>query len=123
VVLDIAGHRRVRILRSLVTERGCLVIVGSENEGRWLGGLHRAMGAALLSPFVKQRLVMLMSSENGADLAALTEVIERGGVRPALERTFPLAQAPAAIDHVSGGHARGKVVVTVGQAFGSDSRR
>ena len=51
----------------------------------------------------------------GADLAALTEVIELGGIRPALERTFPLAQAPAAIDHVSGGHARGKVVVTVGR--------
>ena len=63
---------------------------------------------------MKQRLVMLMASEDGADLAALTEVIERGGVRPALERTFPLAQAPEAIDHVSGGHARGKVVVTVG---------
>ena len=115
VVLDIAGHRRVRLLRGLVTERGSLVIVGSEHQGRWLGGLQRGMGAALLSPFVKQRLVMLMASEDGADLAALTEVIERGGIRPALERTFPLAQAPAAIDHVSGGHARGKVVVTVGR--------
>ncbi len=112
--LDIAGHRRVRLLRGLLTERGCLVIVGSENEGRWLGGLQRSMGAAPLSPFVKQRLLMLVASENGADLAALNEVIERGGLRPALERTFPLAQAPAAIDHVSGGHARGKVVVTVG---------
>ena len=113
VVLDIAGHRPVRLLRGLLTERGCLVVVGSENEGRWIGGLQRAMGAALLSPFVKQRLVMFMASENGADLAALTEVIERGGVRPALERTFPLEQAAAAIDHVAGGHARGKVVVTV----------
>ena len=34
-------------------------------------------------------------------------------VRPAVERTFPLDQAAAAIDHVSGGQARGKVVVTV----------
>ncbi|MFL6165671.1 MAG: NAD(P)-dependent alcohol dehydrogenase [Ornithinibacter sp.] len=113
VVLDLAGHRPVRLLRGLLTERGCLVIVGSEDQGRWIGGLHRAMGAALLSPFVKQKLVMLMASEDGGDLASLTEVIERGGVRPALERTFPLAQAPAAIDHLSRGHARGKVVVTV----------
>ena len=113
VVVDIAGHRPVRLLRRLLTERGCLVVVGSENEGRWLGGLQRAMGAALLSPFVKQTLVMFMSSENGADLAAITEVIERGGVRPALERTFPLEQAAAAVDHVAGGHARGKVVVTL----------
>jgi NADPH:quinone reductase-like Zn-dependent oxidoreductase len=113
VVLDIAGHRPVRLLRSLLTERGCLVVVGSENGGRWIGGLQRAMGAALLSPFVKERLVMLMASENSADLATITEVVERGGLRPALERTFPLEQAAAAVDHVAGGHARGKVVVSI----------
>ena len=111
VVIDIAGHRPVRLLRGLLTERGCLVVVGSENTGRWLGGLQRSIGAALLSPFVRQRLVMLVASEDGADLAALTEVIERGAVRPALERTFSLDEAAAAVDHVSGGHARGKVVV------------
>ena len=42
----------------------------ARTTGRWIGGLQRAMGAALLSPFVKQRLVMLMASENGVDLAA-----------------------------------------------------
>lgn len=113
VVIDIAGHRRVRALRALLTERGSLVIVGSEHPGRWVGGLHRSIGAALLSPFVRQRLVMLAASENGADLATITEVIERGGVRPALERTFPLSQAAAAIDHVSGGLTRGKVVIVL----------
>jgi len=56
---------------------------------------------------------MLMASEDGADLATLTDVIERGGVRPAVERTFPLDQAAAAVDHVAQGRARGKVVVTV----------
>ena len=39
----------------LLTQRGTLVIVGSESGGRWLGGLQRAVGAALLSPFVRQR--------------------------------------------------------------------
>lgn len=113
VVVDIGGHRPVRVLRGLLTERGSLVIVGSETSGRWLGGLQRSIGAALLSPFVRQRMVMLSSSENGADLATLTEVIERGGVRPALERTFALEQAAAAVDHVSEGRARGKVVLAV----------
>ena len=113
VVVDIAGHRPVSLLRSLLTERGRLVVVGSETGGRWLGGLQRSIGAALLSPFVRQRLVMLAASEDGADLATLTEVIERGGVRPALERSFPLEEAGAAIDHVASGRARGKVVVSL----------
>ena len=113
VVLDIAGHRPVRVLRRLLTERGRLVIVGSEHPGRWLGGLQRSIGAALLSPFVRHTLVMLVASENGDDLAAVGEVIERGGVRPAVERTFPLEQAAAAVDHVAQGRARGKVVLAV----------
>ena len=33
VVLDIAGHRPVRVLRRLLTERGRLVVVGSEHRG------------------------------------------------------------------------------------------
>ena len=69
VVLDIAGHRPVRLLRGLLTERGCPGHRGQRERGRWLGGLQRSIGAALLSPFVRQRLVMLMASEDGADLA------------------------------------------------------
>jgi NADPH:quinone reductase-like Zn-dependent oxidoreductase len=120
-VLDIGGHRPLRVLRRLLAERGALVVVGSEGGGRWLGGLERSIGAALLSPFVRQRLVMLVASENGADLADLTAVVERGGMRPALERTFPLERAAEAIDHVASGRARGKVVVTIagGAASGS----
>lgn len=112
-ILDIGGQRPVRLLRGLLTERGALVIVGGEGGGRWLGGLGRPIGAALLSPFVRQRLVMLTASEDGADLATLTDIIERGGMRPAVERTFTMEKAAAAIDHVARGRARGKVVVTV----------
>lgn len=111
VVIDIAGHRPLKALRRLLTDRGSLVVVGSEGGGRWLGGLERSVGAALLSRFVKHQLVMLVSSENGSDLAELTEVIERGGLRPALERTFALEEAAAAVDHVAAGRTRGKVVV------------
>ena len=111
VVLDIAGHRPVRLLRRLLTERGCLVVVGQRERGplaRRPAALDRrgpALAVRAAAPRHARR------REDGADLAALTEVIERGGVRPALERTFPLDEAAAAVDHVSGGHARGKVVV------------
>ena len=111
-VIDIAGHRPLKVLRRLLTERGSLVVVGSEGGGRWLGGLERSLGAGLLSPFVKQELVMLVSSENGSDLAELADVIERGGLRPVLERTFSLDEAAAAVDHVAAGSTRGKVVIT-----------
>jgi len=44
---------------------------------------------------------------------ALTELIESGQVTPAIDRTYPLSEAPAAIRYMQEGHARGKIVITV----------
>jgi NADPH:quinone reductase-like Zn-dependent oxidoreductase len=113
VILDIGGHRSLSHLRRALSPNGTLVIVGSETGGRWLGGFDRTMRAPVLSKFVGQTLRALTNSENAADLVALTELIEAGEVTPAVERTYPLAETPAAIRHMVEGHARGKVVVTV----------
>ena len=37
----------------------------------------------------------------------------RGEIVPAVDRTYPLDQAAAAVRHLLDGHARGKVVITV----------
>jgi NADPH:quinone reductase-like Zn-dependent oxidoreductase len=113
VVLDTGGHRSLRRLRRTLTPHGTLVIVGSETDGRWLGGFDRAIRALLLSPFVRQRLVPLASSENAADLLVLTGLVESGQVTPLVDRTFPLEEAAAALRHLLDGKARGKVVVSV----------
>ncbi|MGW5741505.1 NAD(P)-dependent alcohol dehydrogenase [Amycolatopsis sp. NPDC003861] len=114
LVLDTAGARRLTHLRRALTPRGTLVLVGSETGGRWLGGTQRLAGAALLSLFVGHRLRGLVSAVRGADLEVLRETIEAGGLTPALDRTYPLADAAAAIDYVHKGHSAGKVVLTLG---------
>ena len=67
----------------------------------------------VLSPFTSQTLTTLICSENTQDLQALTELIESGQVRPVIDRTYPLSQAPEAIAYMRDGHAQGKVVVSV----------
>jgi NADPH:quinone reductase-like Zn-dependent oxidoreductase len=113
VVLDTGGHRSLRRLRRSLTPRGTLVIVGSETDGRWLGGFDRTLRAMLLSPFVSQKLAPLASSENAADLIVLTGLVESGQVTPVVDRTYPLEEAAAAIRHMLDGKARGKLVVSV----------
>ena len=89
------------------------MIVGGETGGRWLGGFDRSLRAVLLSlSFVSQTLAMLASSENSEDLRAVRDLIESGKVTPAIDRTYPLSETPAAIRYVSDGRARGKVVIT-----------
>lgn len=112
-ILDTAGNRPLADLRRALTPRGTLVIVGGEEGGRWLGGLERQLWAALLSPFVSQRLLSQFPAKRPGDLARLRELIEAGQVRPVVDRTWPLGEAPEAVRYMTEGKARGKVVLTV----------
>jgi NADPH:quinone reductase-like Zn-dependent oxidoreductase len=113
VIVDTAGNRSLSRLRRALTPKGILVIVGGEGGGRWLGGFDRGFRASMLSPFVSQRLTMLISTEGQADLLTLKELVEAGRVTPVIDRTYPLSEAPEAIRYLVEEHPRGKVVVTV----------
>lgn len=113
VVLDIAGNRTLRQLRRVLAPKGTLVIVGGEEGGRWLGGIQRNLWAALWSPFIPQRMRAFVSRERGEDIQTMADMMAAGTVRPAVERTYPLADAADAIRHLESGQVRGKVVVTV----------
>jgi NADPH:quinone reductase-like Zn-dependent oxidoreductase len=113
LILDTAGNRRLTHLRRALSRRGTLVLVGGEGGGRVLGGFDRQVRAVALSPFVPQRLRMLISTEGADDLRALTDLIETGKVMPVIDRTYPLEQAAEAVRYLAEGHAAGKVVVTV----------
>ena len=113
VIIDIGGNRSLSTLRRALTPRGTLVITGGETGGRWLGGSDRQVRALLLSPFVGQKLGTFICSENNADLLVLRDLIESGKLAPVIDRTYPLSEVPAAIEHLQAGHARGKVVITV----------
>jgi NADPH:quinone reductase-like Zn-dependent oxidoreductase len=113
VILDGGGNHRLRDLRRALAEHGRLVIIGGEGGGSLFGGLDRQFRAKAWSPFVSQTLTFFTSKENRADVEAVAEMILAGQVTPALDRTFPLAETAAAIDHLGTGQARGKVVVTI----------
>lgn len=112
-VLDIGGNSRLSHLRRALTPRGRLVIVGGETDGRWLGGFDRQLRAIVLSPLVRQKLGILGAKENALDLSALRDLLESGKITPAVDRTYPLSEAAAAIRYLQDGKARGKVTIAV----------
>jgi NADPH:quinone reductase-like Zn-dependent oxidoreductase len=62
---------------------------------------------------VSQKLGSFINKENYQDLLVLNELIESGKVTPVIDKTYPLAEVPEAIRYLEGGHARGKVVISV----------
>jgi NADPH:quinone reductase-like Zn-dependent oxidoreductase len=112
LVLDIGGNRPLSKLRSVLSERGTLVIVGGKG-GRMFMGIGRSLRAAVLSPFVKHTMKPLFASSKKVDLAFVSGLIEEGKVTPVVDRTFPLAEAPEAIRYLDEGKVAGKLVLTV----------
>lgn len=113
VILDTAGNRPLSVLRRALAPKGTLVIVGGEGGGKLTGGFERSLGAPFVSLFSGQKFKGLVSKETYLDLEALTSLVEAGSVKPAVDKVFPLAEAPAAIRYLHEGRSRGKVVVTV----------
>ena len=113
VILDTAGNRPLSVSRKALTPQGTLVIVGGEGGGKLTGGFERSIGAPLVSLFSGQKFKGLVSTETYRDLEALTSFIETGSVKPAVDRAYPLADAPAAVTYLHEGRARGKVVVSI----------
>ncbi|MEZ5157942.1 MAG: NAD(P)-dependent alcohol dehydrogenase [Candidatus Nanopelagicales bacterium] len=123
LIIDIGGRSSLRRLRSLTRPGGTVVLVGGEGGGSFTGGVGRQIRAAMLSPFVSQRLVMMIASENKDDLTALVDLVRSGDVAAAVGRTFPLEAASDAVRHLVEGQAMGKVVVRVSETTDTQEHR
>lgn len=115
VVLDLVGNRSLRALRRLVVRRGTLVLSGggSPGEGGYLGPLGLFARGVLAGPFLGARVKVPFAKPDGARLAELVGMVERGELRPVVERVYPFEEGDAALRHLEVDHARGKVVVAV----------
>lgn len=113
VILDIGGNTSLKRLRAALKAEGVLIFIGGEHGGDWTAGFERQLAAAALTPFVKQKFVMLMVRESFQVLERLAELARSGTVRPSIDRTWSLAQMPQAMRALVDGTVRGKVVINV----------
>ena len=112
-ILDNVANHSLSDLRRALTPTGTLVPNGGGFDNRWLAGGGRVIGAHVLNRFVGHTLRPFLVAPKFEDLIALKEMIEAGKVTPVIDRTYPLGETPEAIDLVGGGHARGKIAITV----------
>ena len=113
LIIDIAGNPTLSRLRSALTSRGTVALVGGEGGGSFSGGMGRGLRGVLMSPFVRHRLVMVMPTERGSDIERLAELITAGKIIPSVDRSYPLDQAPEAMRRLEAGDVRGKIAITI----------
>ena len=113
LILDVVSRRSVWNYRRALRPHGLCIIVG--------GSLAAFFQAVLLGPWnsmARSKKVGLLTSwrpNHQEDVDYLIELVESGKVRPVIDRTYALSETPDAIRYLEGGHARGKLVITVTQ--------
>jgi NADPH:quinone reductase-like Zn-dependent oxidoreductase len=112
-ILDNVANHSLSDLRRALTPTGTLVPNGGGFDNHWFAGGGRVISAHVLKRFVSHRLRPFLVSPKFEDLVVLKQLIEAGKMTPVIDRTYPLSETPEAISYVGGGHARGKIAVTV----------
>lgn len=108
-IIDIAGEPPLRTLAALLRRapgrRGTIALVGGDDAP--LGPFPRM----IRSLFVRARIRPIAALSKPAVTAGLLALAAAGRLTPAIERTWPLAQARDALTWIDAGHTVGKVVV------------
>ena len=114
LILDMVGNHSVRQNLGVLEPSGTLVVVGG-GKGDWIEPLKGPLQVLLLSPFVDQEIALILARLDSGDLAILAELMEKGEVKPVIDRRYTLEQVPEALRYSESGRARGKIIITVNQ--------
>jgi len=108
LILATAGYRSLYDYRRVLASGGMYVATGGE--------MAQVFQPMYLGPFLSnegRRMFSLAMKPNKEDLKYIQELIEAGKVKPVIDKRFPLAQVPDAMQYYGKGHARGKVIVSM----------
>jgi NADPH:quinone reductase-like Zn-dependent oxidoreductase len=117
VIFDPVANRSFSACRRVLSPRGILVAAGVGGaDGRGFGRrVGRMLAGLLIARFASQRMSFFVTRVNQADLVALGELLASRKVTPVFDSRHPLSETSEAFRRLAGGHAQGKIVVTVGQ--------
>lgn len=113
LIIDNVGNHSLLAVRRVLAPEGTYVIIGGPSKGKWLDPLTTSLKAYALSPFVSQKVGLILAQLNATDLTLLADLVQSGTLTPVIDRRYALDEVPEAIEYLETGRARGKIIVNV----------
>jgi NADPH:quinone reductase-like Zn-dependent oxidoreductase len=109
LILAVGGYHPISDYKRALSPAGIHICVG--------GSAAQYFQALLLGPLISmvgsKKMGVVMPKPNQEDYVFLSELVEASKLVPVIDRSYPLREVPEALRYLEGGHARGKVVITV----------
>jgi NADPH:quinone reductase-like Zn-dependent oxidoreductase len=113
VILDNVMNHPPTATARVLTPTGLLIPNSIGNTGGLFAGLPRMARAALMGRRGPTRVQFVTCVVNRNNLDALATLLDSGGVKVVIDKTYALSEAANAVAHMLRHHARGKVAIVV----------
>lgn len=108
IIVAVNGNRPLVAYKRILTPGGIYVMVGGA-----LPQIFRSLVFGWMMSFGSRKMRSLAAKSNINDLEFVAQLVKDGMIRPVIDRRYSLDKAADAMNYLSEGHARGKVVIIV----------
>jgi NADPH:quinone reductase-like Zn-dependent oxidoreductase len=109
LILDAAAFRSVLDYGSILKSKGTYVLIGG-STARFFQVMLLGFGIGKL---MDCQVTSVAAKPNQQDLQILADLLAQGLVRPFVDRQYPLAQVPTAIEHLEQRRVQGKIAINL----------
>ncbi len=106
LIIDNVATRSIFAIRRALSTKGRYVIIGGTTILQFV----------ILGPLIAmtgKKMGLLIHNTKLADIHFMNELLETSKVTPVIDRIYPLSQVPEALHYFGGGHAKGKIIITM----------
>jgi NADPH:quinone reductase-like Zn-dependent oxidoreductase len=108
IILGINGNYPLLAYKKTLTPDGTYVMVGGS-----LSQIFKSLLFGWVLSFGSKKMKSLTAKANKTDLELLAKLLEKGIIKPVIDRRYSLDKTADAMDYLKQGHSTGKVVINI----------
>lgn len=110
LILDMVGAQSVLKFKQMLADNGTYLVVG----GTTMRILHTLIVGGVLSLLGNKSFGILGWDQSRRNMTAIMALVETDAIKPAIDKHYTLDKVPDALRYLGAGHAKGKLIITMG---------
>jgi NADPH:quinone reductase-like Zn-dependent oxidoreductase len=108
IILGINGNYPLSLYRKSLAPEGIYVMIGGS-----LSQIFKSLLFGWILSFGSKKMKSVAAKANKTDLVFLAELLEKGIIKPVIDRRYSLDKTTDAINYLKQGHSSGKIVINI----------